>query len=1286
VALIQPPEARESRHHVSAERAAIFISYARADDEAFVQRLHRDLEKRRLKVWWDRRAMNSRGRTFHQEIRDAIASVERVLLVLGPCAAASSYVRAEWQFAHNSCKVIVPILRLGDMSLLPESLSGYHCSDFRSGRPYRDAIEELTRILTEPIPNLAALHGVDALPPHFLSRPEELGRLRERILADVLNAREAPPSERTTALIGMGGTGKSVLAAALARSCDVRRAFPDGVVWIRLGRGRGVLAALRFLAEALGDDELQHVSDRHSGATRLHTLLDEKACLIVLDDVWDLDVAELFINALGVRCRQLITTRDRRMAVDLEAQAHELGVLSEVDALQLLADWVDQPVEKLPGQARQIARECGNLPLALAMIGALVQANPRRWNNALQKLQNKDLELIARRFPNYPHPSLLRAIEVSLDALDPTARQRYFDLAVFPEDTPIPEAAIEVLWGSAGASDTSAQDAVDLFVDRSLASRDERGHITLHDLQFDYIRRRARHVRRAHKRLVEGYRALCTGGWETAPDDGYCAGHLAYHLVKSRRKKELKGLLFDFGWLRVRLGRSHPSDLLSDFRLAGSGASLQLVEGALRLSAHVLATDPGQFATEMIGRLLGSKDRRVRALLRRIRRETEGTWLRPLIPCLTPPGGLLERTLSEASYNAPVALSPDGELAVAASDNVLAVWNLNTGKQLRVMDGHSADILAVSVCSDGRRAVSGSRDHTVRVWDLDSGETLRTLQGHSGEVHAVCLHPDGSRAISASSDGTVRLWNLKTGELLRTIAVDVRWRGLALWKGGKFIVSLSRGTGLKVWDLETGQLLKKVKGKRGVIYQTLNVAGRNLAVLSELNDTIRLLDLKSGRELKTLAGHRRDIYQVAVSANGCIAVSGSRDRTFRIWDLKKGKLLHTFIHNGRVRNVAITPDGRRAVSVARDRDLKVWNLASSGLNRHPKGHRSQVNHVSLSSDGRRALTGCEKSLLTGSEESFKFWDVNRGDVLGRKPSHAAALTPDAHRAAYWTPKGTIAVWDLKRDKKHSKLKTKLRWCKALLISKDGHCVVACSTEQVKDSRGDGRQAVSRTVSLLETWRLEDTTRCITKRASGDDLIVALSPDGRRIVLDSGKGRIEVIDVTSGAAIRTFQHGLADVQAIAVAADGKRVMLASRDALQVYELESGATLSNCAFDSAAYFKPILAPDAMCAATVAADANDAVHVHELTGDRFRVLEGHQDFIMSLALTPDARFLLSGSFDRTLRVWDVTRGAQVAIFTAESPIEECAISDDGRTIAAGERSGRVLFFRLEGGPPAP
>ena len=50
----------------------LFISYARADDEPFVRRLYQDLTEFGYDVWWDREAMESRGRTFLQEIRDAI--------------------------------------------------------------------------------------------------------------------------------------------------------------------------------------------------------------------------------------------------------------------------------------------------------------------------------------------------------------------------------------------------------------------------------------------------------------------------------------------------------------------------------------------------------------------------------------------------------------------------------------------------------------------------------------------------------------------------------------------------------------------------------------------------------------------------------------------------------------------------------------------------------------------------------------------------------------------------------------------------------------------------------------------------------------------------------------------------------------------------------------------------------------------------------------------------------------------------------------------------------------
>ena len=62
----------------------------------------------------------------------------------------------------------------------------------------------------------------------------------------------------------------------------------------------------------------------------------------------------------------------------------------------------------------------------------------------------------------------------------------------------------------------------------------------------------------------------------------------------------------------------------------------------------------------------------------------------------------------------------------------------------------------MALSSDGRRALLGSPDGTLRWWDVESGRCLTTLEGHTGEVNALALSSDGRRALSGSSDRTLR--------------------------------------------------------------------------------------------------------------------------------------------------------------------------------------------------------------------------------------------------------------------------------------------------------------------------------------------------------------------------------------------------------------------------------------------------------------------------------------------------------------------------------------------------
>ena len=695
----------------------------------------------------------------------------------------------------------------------------------------------LTNFIHEfPQRSPTALMIAPPLPANFIVRPRELAELRNSLLDTHTFA---------VVLTGMAGSGKTVLAQAVCRDEAVQAAFPDGIAWLTFGRSKDLFYLLREAGNAVGMP-VEEVASLEAGAYQLQNYVRGRALLFVLDDVWDALQIAPFVRGNPEKWKLLLTTRNADLATLVGARIVSLDILDRETSHQLLAMYAGVEVSKMPLAADAVVEACGGLPLAIAIAGAMLRRDPsqERWDALLRRLRTADLEKISAAFPDYPHLTLMTAMQVSVDDLPAELRDRYIQMAVFPEGDFIPLQALEGVWS---LDPREVSETVAEFLDRNLVIGDDKGRVALHHVLMDYVRARAENLPALHDKLLEAYQRQAPSGWPSGPDDGYFFERLPYHLAQAGRHPELRQLLLNWDWLQAKLRATDSEALAADFDLVAGDEELKLIQGACRLSAHILNGDRTQLGAQLVGRLAAFKRPGIRQLLRQAASKLDVGWLSRLRGDWTAPGGPLVRTLTGhgGAVNA-VALTPDGKRAISASgDKTLKVWDLETGRTLRTLEGHSASVFGVAVTADGKRAVSASEDKTLKVWDLETGRALRTLEGHSASVSGAAVTPDGKWAVSASEGKTLKLWDLTTGAELRTLeGQSGAVLGVALTAEG-LAVSASADTTLKVWDLNRSDVTQQ-----DVLVSLVGVLSSPEALATELarvavNDRSRLQVLES---------------------------------------------------------------------------------------------------------------------------------------------------------------------------------------------------------------------------------------------------------------------------------------------------------------------------------------------------------------------------------------------------------------------------------------------------------
>jgi WD40 repeat protein/serine/threonine protein kinase len=594
-------------------------------------------------------------------------------------------------------------------------------------------------------------------------------------------------------------------------------------------------------------------------------------------------------------------------------------------------------------------------------------------------------------------------------------------------------------------------------------------------------------------------------------------------------------------------------------------------------------------------------------------------------------------------------------------------WSLETR-------GHRSLVLSVAYRpSDGRLLASAGHDAIIRLWDPATGRLVRALLGHAAEVLALAWSPDGKYLASAGMDHTVRFWDGASGQVLRVVQLGPRNAVVSLaWSpDGRTLAAGCEDKMVRLWDVESGRL---VDHHREHQWQVLAVAwspdGKTLASASH-DATVRLWEVGSGRPPRILRGHTVSVWALAWSPDGSLLASNSYDGTVRLWNTATGQTVHTIPGAGYGGNwfplpLAWSPDGRTLAVGAGT----LWNVGTLDVQANLARH-ARILSYAWSPDG--------KTLAAGDwEGAVRLFDSVSGETVRSIGGHPMSCN---HAMTSWSPDaGTLATVA-------SDYLRVLLWKAGtgkLLHTLVGHRGVVWRTAWSPD----GKMLASASVGdkTVRLWDAQSGKQLLTLGGSNSAVTaVAWSPDSKTVAAGSGESdTVRLWDVKTGHDVKTLAGRGKEILAVAWSPDGKRLVASGRDMRnQVWDVRKAKPL--CVLEPWAYVNWLdWSPDGKTIAGACGDATFRLWDADSGKLRHQFVGSGSNFYAA-AWSPDSKTSATVFNDGTVRLFDARLGKPLRILRGRT-LQSCSLrwSSNGKTVAAGSPFGLSRLWDADTGEP--
>jgi len=1069
-------------------------------------------------------------------------------------------------------------------------------------------------------------------PDYFVIRQKE----GQQLLDLLLRTDEMKP--QAVALQGGGGFGKTTLAQWLCYHPQVQDRFRNGIIWLTVGQTPNLAT--------LHDGCLKKLQSYYQVNL---AKLSRHQILIVLDDVWHTRPVRYFKQD-NQTCdyTYLITTRDKNipLSVDVNATAVDVSRMSQQESAELLLVGLSKSDDI--DSTQDMVDFLGEWPLLLKLVNAQLRIHIERNKVGLSKtmayvtkrLQKRSFCDLKVNTEEDRNQAIGLSLELSLEQLGEW-RERYLELAIFPDDTNIPFEALGKLWYQTASLDEFDCDDALLAIERfslfdSYDPDPDNQTVRLHDVVRHYLLERYQdnpaNLINLHQQFLNAYRSNPKFVWADLPhNEPYLWDNLAYHLVEAGQTDELLRTVKDLRYLATKSYVCSTTAVAMDIRSTQSyffnDDQLSQLEFSFRNDGHIQnrCNSLSDYETTLYSRLYGIEG--ITSFCQIFLSLLTPPYMIPYHPLPDIPPQILIRTFTGhiiAVYGC--VYSPDGQTILSASgDRTLKLWDITTGECIRTFQGHNNFVKSCVYSPDGQTVLSASKDNTLKLWDVITGECIHTFEDHTSAVWDCTYSPDGQTILSASHDNTLKLWDISTRKCIYTFKGHTDWvSSCAYSPDSQTILSGSRDNTLKLWDIKTKKCIRTIE-----VFLDINCdcgySPDGQTIFSASHNMLKLWDVATGECIHTFECQSSWIEGCVYSPDSQTILSACDDNTLKLWDIKTGQCIHIFEgHTDRVWDCMYSPDSQTIVSASNDRTLKLWTANLEEPNPISATLNNPVSGCAYSPDGQTILAACDDNML-------KLYSVISGECIRVFEGHgsgvtACAYSPDGQTIISTSWDRTLKLWDVRSGECIRTFKGHASRISDCVYSPDGLIILSVSWDRT-----------------LKLWNMRNG-ECIRTFEGHTDKVVACaySPDGQTILSAAVDRTLKLWQVETGKLIRTMDEGHKHhwINDCTYSPDGQTILSASGDrTLKLWNVR-------------------------------------------TGEYIQIFEGHRGTVKACAYSPDEQTILSVSGgvlgDYTTKLWNTKTGECLTTLAVAGPLEDCVWSPNGRDIVV-VGGGGVYFLQV-------